>query len=198
VPASTDERRYFVLDVAGTRMGDRAYFAAIENQMQAGGAAAMLHALQHRDISRFEIRDIPGSQALADQKKHSLDTLDRWWLAVLERGFVWRSRHGLPVFGEWQEFVSTELLNRAYLQWCSENRVQRPMTRVQLGARMTEVYTPKRPDGSGIIGEVEVATRTDLGTSLIAGDLVIKVARPPATRWATLPVLVRASPSSAA
>jgi hypothetical protein len=43
VPASSDERRYFVLDVTASKTGDRAYFTAIEEQMRSGGAAAMLH-----------------------------------------------------------------------------------------------------------------------------------------------------------
>lgn len=178
VPASHDERRYAVFDAADNQIGNRKYFADIAQQMEAGGLAAMIYDLLHRDISCFEVRDIPASQALADQKKHSLDSLDRWWLSVLERGFVWRSRHGVPVFGEWQEFCSTELLNRSYLQWCAENRVQRPMTRVQLGIRMSAIYQRKRPEGSEIIGEVEAATKTEIG-ALIADDLVVKSDRPP-------------------
>ena len=65
----------------------------------------MIHELLHLDLIGFEVRDIPNSKALAAQKKHSLDTLDRWWLAVLERGFVWRSKHGLTEFNTWDDFV---------------------------------------------------------------------------------------------
>ena len=113
VPASHDERRYAVFDVADNRIGDRKYFADIAQQIDNGGLAAMIYDLLHLDLSGFEVRDIPDSKALAEQKKHSLDSIDRWWLAVLERGFVWRSRHGLPVFNAWHEFVSTEPLSRS-------------------------------------------------------------------------------------
>ena len=96
---------------------------------------------------------------------------------------MWCSRHGLPDFNEWHEFVSTELLSRSYLQWCAENRVQRPMTRVQLGHRMSAIYAPIRPRGKGIIiGEVEAATKTVPGVNrsgFIADDLVIRADRPP-------------------
>jgi hypothetical protein len=98
----------------------------------------------------------------------------------LERGFVWRSRHGIAEFNQWMEFCSTELLNRSYLQWCGDNRVQRPMTRVQLGVRMTEIYQPSRPDRQEIIGEVETATKTAVGLSssgFIAEDLIVKADR---------------------
>jgi len=59
VPASSDERRYLVLDVPGIKQGDRSYFAAIEQEMENGGLAAMVHDLLARDLSAFDIRDVP-------------------------------------------------------------------------------------------------------------------------------------------
>jgi hypothetical protein len=112
VPASHDERRYFVLDVSDNRIGDRQYFKELDEQMTNGGLAAMIHELLNRDISDFEVRDIPQTEALAEQKTLSLDSLDKWWLAVLERGFVWESRYGVPEFLTWRPFVSTLLLHK--------------------------------------------------------------------------------------
>jgi hypothetical protein len=142
VPASQDERRYLVLDAADNRIGDRKYFADIAAQMENGGLAAMIWDMLHRDISGFEVRDAPNTAALTDQKLHSLDTLHKWWLAVLERGFLWKARHGATVFTEWSEFYTTELLFRSYLQWCSENRISYLMSRAQLGKMMTDIYRP--------------------------------------------------------
>ena len=133
VPVSYDERRFFVRNVAETYRGQREHFAAIGAQMDNGGLAAMIHEMLHRDISRFDVGAVPNTDALAEQKNLSLNTLDRWWLAVLERGFLWRSRHGIEAFSEWQDFCTTELLNRSYLQWCADNRVQRPESRELLG-----------------------------------------------------------------
>jgi len=155
VPASHDERRYFVLDVIDTRIGDRAYFKTLYAQMEAGGLAAMIHDLLRRDITNFDPRDVPKTEALADQHRRSLDSLDRWWLTVLERGFVWRSRFGLDAFNTWLEFHTTELLERSYLQWCADTRVSRPASRVALGSRLSEMYQATRPRQSHIIGELE-------------------------------------------
>ena len=112
--------------------------------------------LHNRHLSGFDPRDVPKTDALADQHGRSLDNIDRWWLTVLERGFVWRSRFGLDEFGAWLEFCTTELLERSYHQWCAEARISRPEPRVAVGARMSEMYSAERHRGDPIIGEVEV------------------------------------------
>jgi hypothetical protein len=145
VPASHDERRYFVLDTAADHVRDFGYFAAISRQMERGGLAAMLHDLLHLDLSSFNHRAVPGTPELNEQKLHSLDTLHRWWLAVLDRGFVWKSRYGHVAFTQWEEFYTTELLARSYAQWCAENRVSYPATREALGRFMAKTYSPTRP-----------------------------------------------------
>jgi hypothetical protein len=156
VPASTDERRFCVMDVSDARIGDRAYFTKLNTQMERGGLAAMLDELLRRDLSDFNVRDVPQTQALADQKRLSLDSLHRWWLTVLQRGFVWRSRYGADIFTKWTDFVSTELLYRSYLQWCAETREGRTMSREQLGSMMKTIYHSSRPRSFHPIYEIEV------------------------------------------
>jgi hypothetical protein len=79
VPATHDERRYFVRDVLDTRVGDRPYFNALYKEMEEGGLAAMIYdMLNARNISNFDPRDVPKTQALVDQQRRSLDSLDRW------------------------------------------------------------------------------------------------------------------------
>jgi hypothetical protein len=163
IPASLDERRYLMLDVLDEKIGDRKYFAAIAAQMEDGGLAAMIWDMLNRDISDFEVRDIPSTDALLDQKIRSLDSLDRWWLDVLDRGFVWKSRHGVAHFAEWTDngFYSTDLLHASYLQWCATNRIGYAASREALGARMTKMYQASRASGREIIGETETTTKHD-------------------------------------
>ena len=155
VPTSSDERRFCVMDVSDHRIGDKAYFTALNEQMENGGLAAMLHDLLNMDLSKFNVRDVPQTDALADQKRLSLDSLHRWWFTVLQRGFVWRSRYGAAIFMDWSDFVSTELLYRSYLQWCNETREGRPMSREQLGVMMKGLYQNVRPRGHHPVYEIE-------------------------------------------
>jgi hypothetical protein len=133
-----------------------AYFAELDWLAENGGLAAMLHDLQHHDISGFNFRLVPTTEALAEQKRLSLESLDEWWHSVLGRGFAYRSRHGAEIFSGWHEFLSTELLYQSYLQWCRDTNARHPKTNVQLGKMMKAMYKAHRPRGSYPVHEIEV------------------------------------------
>jgi hypothetical protein len=88
VPASLRARRWFIPKISDHRIGDREYFKALYREIDAGGLEAMLFELLHRDIGNFDPRTVPLTEPLAIQKLHSLDTLHRWWMTCLERGFI--------------------------------------------------------------------------------------------------------------
>lgn len=172
VPASVDERRFAAFEPLDTRMGDHAYFQALDDQMENGGLAAMIYDLLQRDISKFEVRDVPQNQALRDQKRLSLTSLQAWWLAVLSRGFLWVSKHGAPWFRDWHDFYSTELLLHSYQQWCNETRARERSTREQLGTFFSEWYPSKRPRGKEPIKEIESPIAPAFGADL--DDLTVE------------------------
>jgi hypothetical protein len=87
VPSSLRARRWFVLEVLHTHVEDKAYFDALLREKLTGGLAAMLFDLQRRDPSSFNPRRVPVTDALLEQKVLSLDTLHRWLIVVLARGF---------------------------------------------------------------------------------------------------------------
>jgi hypothetical protein len=162
VPATRDERRFFVLDVLNTRQRDFPYFAAIEQQLANGGLAAMLYDLLQRDISGFEPRQVPQTEALREQQRLGMNSLERWWKAALDREFVWNSRFGADCFTIWYEFYATELLHNSYVQWCNDNRPFDRKSLEQLGTFMTSIYgRSKRPRGRYPIRELGAMVRRD-------------------------------------
>ena len=88
VPAGADERRYFVLDVGEERKQDTAYFRAIRKAMNEGGREALLHYLLAYDLSNFEVRRVPQTEALRRQKELNLDPKLEWLLDIVETGEI--------------------------------------------------------------------------------------------------------------
>jgi len=81
VPAGNRERRYCVLQVNDLHIQDSAYFAAIDDQMlNQGGLSAMMYDLKHRELSAFNVRKFPWTDALDDQILRTLDPADQWWM----------------------------------------------------------------------------------------------------------------------
>jgi hypothetical protein len=89
VPATLGERRFGVLDVGEAHREDHPYFAAIDYEMRHGGSEALLYHLLHKvDCSAVNLRQIPQTVALLQQKVASMTPEQMWWLDVLTRGVL--------------------------------------------------------------------------------------------------------------
>jgi hypothetical protein len=86
VPAGLTARRFAVFDVGEAHVGDKAYFKAIAEELDRGGREALLHHLLNFDLSKVDLRSVPKTAALLEQKLHSLDGEQGWWLGVLRDG----------------------------------------------------------------------------------------------------------------
>jgi hypothetical protein len=86
VPAGLEERRFAVFDVGEGRIQDHTYFAAIEDQLEHGGYGALLYFLQRFDLGSVDLRKIPKTEALLEQKQASFSPLQAWWMDVLQSG----------------------------------------------------------------------------------------------------------------
>lgn len=128
VPAAIGEERFFVLDVPSTRKGDHKYFAEIDAELEAGGYEAMLHELLDYDISRFNVRSVPQTEGLVDQKQFSLNTTFAWFREVIERGYVYESKLGLEeTFQEWIDPVALPLLYASYRAYAKDRGDRHPL-----------------------------------------------------------------------
>jgi len=88
VPASADERRYYVLEVSDEVVGNYAYFKDLAEEMEGNGPSAMLYDLLSQDITEFEPRNVPQTEALWEQKLISSDPHERFIISMAVNGRV--------------------------------------------------------------------------------------------------------------
>ena len=91
-PPEPGERRYLVLDVADTHAKDTAYFGGLEDELKAdndAGYGRLLWELQHADLTGFDFRNAPDTEALADQKMHNLPAIAQWLFDRLDEAKWW-------------------------------------------------------------------------------------------------------------
>lgn len=111
VPASYDERRFLVLDVSAAHMQDTKYFGEIDADLKGGGLSHLLHALQTRDLSNFNVRTVPNTEALLDQKVHSMTSNEEWWFRKLSDGVL------APMHTGWESPITKDALIDDYLTY---------------------------------------------------------------------------------
>jgi hypothetical protein len=154
VPAGLASRRWLVLDVLDKKVGDYAYFAAICQEMENGGLAAMLNDLLARDLTLANLRAVPDTPALLDQRKRSLDAIHAWWLDCLYRGYVFASRLGLEDhFQQWHEFLATELLYASYQRFCEQRHERHPQPRELFGGWVATMGGEPTRRRNEVVGE---------------------------------------------
>ncbi|MBT4016457.1 MAG: hypothetical protein HOE62_00805, partial [Alphaproteobacteria bacterium] len=110
VPAGPEERRFFVLDVSDTHIQDKTYFMALYDQMENGGYEALLHYLENYDYSDIDLRAIPYTSALLEQKIYSLGPVAKFWYEALERGTIGPDEYS------WPDFVVKDDLRDSYCE----------------------------------------------------------------------------------
>jgi Family of unknown function (DUF5906) len=85
VPATEDERRFFVLNVNGDRKDDKVYFDALEDELNKGGFEALMYAFMNHTID-VNLRTALVTEALIEQKTHNMSGVEKWWFDLLCSG----------------------------------------------------------------------------------------------------------------
>lgn len=106
VPASRDERRYCVFDVADTYIGNRNYFNELNTDTSSEMVqSAFLYAMLNRNISGWHTGDIPDSIGLRAQRYHSMGSIQKWLVDSLIEGTF--------TGGDWEQELSSANQNLA-------------------------------------------------------------------------------------
>lgn len=138
VPADMDDRRMFVLDVCEKRAKDIAYFKAVVDEIESGGREALLLMLMTMDLSGFQVREVPKTAALHEQKLLSLEPIQEWWYTKLRDGAL------LDDHEVWQGTVMAEALIEDYLDYTRDFGVSRRGNETIVGQFLSHVAPAMR------------------------------------------------------
>ncbi|MEN6300628.1 MAG: DUF5906 domain-containing protein [Anaerolineaceae bacterium] len=133
IPAGIEERRFCVIDMADSHMQDHAYFAAITKQMNDGGRAALLYDLLRHDLSSINLRSIPQTSALFDQKIQTIHPAEQFWYQILLQGKFF------PEDGDWRDQIEKDKLYDLYLKVIGQAGVNRKGMEIQLGKYLRKI-----------------------------------------------------------
>jgi Family of unknown function (DUF5906)/Primase C terminal 2 (PriCT-2) len=146
VPAGPDERRFFVLDVDDSRNQEQAYFDPLYKETDHGGKEAMLHDLQRRDLTHFNIRKVPQTKALAEQKQQSMDPHHKWFFEKLVAGDLMSGKQ-VNLFPAWGP-VTKAALHDDYVESVKIIGASRRSTETELGTFLKKMLPPGFPKTS--------------------------------------------------
>lgn len=128
VPAGAEERRFFALDVADSKIQNQAYFSQIDREMKNGGREALLHFLLTYDLTDFDVRSAPKTAALREQKELSFNAEQAWFHERLSDGVL------LTSDDTWEKKVLVDSLYEDYERYCRNLRPQpNKVSRTTLG-----------------------------------------------------------------
>ncbi|MFN3349460.1 primase-helicase family protein [Pseudorhodoplanes sp.] len=133
VPAGMGERRHCVLDVNPRCAQKHDYFREMDEELAAGGLARLLHDLMNFDLSEVNLRQIPYTRALLEQKMRSFDPLESWWFNRLTAGAQTRGAD------TWSAEVVCGALYDDYVRSCETVGVGRRRDPATFGAQLAKL-----------------------------------------------------------
>lgn len=131
IGADGKERRYFGLEVSDEKANDHAYFEQLAHAIKNGEAEAFMYYLLQLDLSRFNVRKPPKTNALAAEFLSNLPLEQQWLIEQLNdiiaiRGIsrTWSDgdkdrEHDQPIFGR---RVPTVRLWAMFCQWMEDQQ----------------------------------------------------------------------------
>jgi hypothetical protein len=147
IPAGADERRYCVVDVSGARARDYAYFDRLHSWLQGDGLGIWLHYLLHRDISQFDPRRIPATEALDLQKIHAMGPIDRWLMDALDTGAALAGHGDWPRDDDYRLACVTAV--ESFDRYCGLTNMRSRTDARTLGRRLNDVFACGPAHGGG-------------------------------------------------
>lgn len=130
VPAGKDERRFCVFDVQPHVAQNHEYFAEMDRELNEGGRERLLFDLLNMDLSPYNLRQIPRTKALLEQKIRSLDSVEAWWFE--------RLMQGAPIRGmsDWPQEIAKARIFDDYITASDRIGIKRRALETELGIKI--------------------------------------------------------------
>jgi len=138
VPAGKDERRFAVLDVDPRCAQNHDYFREMDDELANGGYEHLLADLLAFDINSVDLRKVPRTEALLEQKIRSLDSVDGWWFGRLQSGQLTSHAEG------WDNQIPCALLFNDYIHTAEKIGVKRKREETVFGMKLKRLI-PRLP-----------------------------------------------------
>ncbi|HEX2527440.1 MAG TPA: primase-helicase family protein [Geminicoccus sp.] len=135
VPATSDERRFFMLDVSDCKRGDKEYFETLAAAIEGGESQAFLDHLLTYDLSGWQHRSAPHTEALNEQKLTGADSVTRYWYDCLSIGEL----IGCSLSESWPPDIPVQVLHAAYLDHARDHGDWHPATVEQMAKRLRKL-----------------------------------------------------------
>ena len=117
VKIEKDERRYLYLEVSEDHKQDFTYFKALKKTLsQPSFTGELLQFLLDRDITHFNPRQVPHTEALQAQKLDNLEPLEQWLYYALQTGDL--------INGQWPARESSVALTQHVETWLRERKLE--------------------------------------------------------------------------
>lgn len=142
VPAGMEERRFAVFDVGDAARQNHSYFDELYKQLGNGGREALLADLLSVDLDAADapdVRVIPKTEALLEQKLRSLDPIQSWFFERLMNGSPTKRAQSWPS----QPFPIVTLLND-YMRQAERIGVKRRSDETQFAFAMKRLLPDLR------------------------------------------------------
>lgn len=133
VPAGKDERRFCVLDINPRCAQNTEYFREMDEQLDNGGREALLHDLMTFDLSQIDLRKIPRTGALLEQKLRSLDSVESWWFERLDAGAPTSAGR------QWPDILATRTMFDDYILVADKVGVRRKSEFTAFGIKLKKL-----------------------------------------------------------
>lgn len=152
VPAGKDERRYCVLDVDPRCAQNSDYFKEMDDELNNGGRERLLHDLMNFDLGGINLRHIPRTRALFEQKLRSLDPIENWLFNRLWNGMITSEN------GRWPTTIACTDLYADYLKSATMAGVSRKRSDAEFGLKLNKLLPGlgrRRPRGRDEAGKIQ-------------------------------------------